>query len=636
MRWTAALTAAALFAAPLHAAPGRWSRTGPEGGDACALAAAPSRPGLLYAGFTVGGVFRSADRGQTWVFAGRGLGKGNTACSLAVDPSAPATVWVGTALGLFKSTDGGASWLRKGAPITDAAHPAVFVVLAHPRQPGTLWAAVPGKGLFQTRNGGTSWQRLGSGLQGDVTALAVDPSRPSTLYAGTAQGAFKSTDSGAHWSLRPQTLSHDPAVQTLTVDPHNSSTVFLAPASGQLLKSTNGGASWFYSTIGLGSLAVRSVAVDPASSTVVYAATAFGVYKSTDAGHTWTGPRLAKVTSSVLANSTGLFAAYAGGVSASRDRAVTWQAGRGLFATVVGGLTVSIENQPRLYATEGDRVWKSADRGGFWLPLSPAPGIPVETAAAVELNAPGYVWAGPRGGVAFSADGGRHWSVTAVSACTTWTKIVLDPAAPDTVYIGGPITNLACARFPSVCGTFKSTDRGTTWSCIQNGLPDRVGSAVLALDPFAPSHLYTSSINVVSELAGLYRSLDGGASWTLLAPGITTTELAFDRLTPGLVYAGLERGVGRSTDAGATWTVHTGGLPTERVLNLALDPGDPSILYAATRSDVFRSADAGATWQRAAPGLEEVQVLDLAVDPDDPKILYVGTAGGSVMKLEQE
>ena len=390
--FAAALTAAllTLAALPLAAAPGAWTRIGPEGGDGCALAAAPSQPALLYAGFTQGGVFRSADRGQSWTFAGHGLWKANAVCSLAVDAKAPGTLWAGTAQGLFKSTNRGVSWMRKGA-VTSPAHPSVSAVLAHPQKSAYLWAAVPGSGLFRTQNGGATWQRLGTGLLGDITALAVDPSHPSTLYAGTTQGAFKSTDNGATWRLLPQHLSSSPAVRALAVDPRDPRRIFLAPGS-QLLKSTNGGASWSYSTIGLGSLAIDGIAFDAAKPAVMYVAThSLGVYKSTDSGRTWkaAGPGIpGSVINAVLANPAGVFAASTGGVAASSDQGASWHIGRGLSATVVSGLTVTPENPPRLYASQNDLIWKSADRGGFWLPVPPAVPTPVTTPVAFDPDRP--------------------------------------------------------------------------------------------------------------------------------------------------------------------------------------------------------------------------------------------------------
>jgi photosystem II stability/assembly factor-like uncharacterized protein len=626
-------------APPLTAAPGRWTRTGPEGGNACALVAAPSQPALLYAGFPQGGVFRSADGGHTWTFAGHGLWKANAACTLAVDAKAPGTVWAGTAAGLFKSTDHGASWRRATSQITNASNPSVSVVLAHPRKSGFLWVAVPMSGLFRTLDGGATWQHFGIGLQGDVTTLAVDPVHLTTLYAGTVKGVFKTTDAGLSWRLLPQHLSSSPAVRTIVVDPRDPRRLFLAPTE-QLLKSTDGGASWSYSTIGLGNLAVYGIAFDAVKPAVMYAAThSLGVYKSTDSGRTWkpTGPGIpGSAINAVIANPAGLFAASTGGVAASTNQGASWQIGRGLSATIVSGLTVTPENPPRLYASQADLIWKSADRGGFWLPIPPSIPIPVTTPVAVDPTASEKLYAGIQSAFTASTDGGRHWSVLPGFTCMIQSRILVDPVTPSTLYTSGPLDFQACIHFIDRCATLKSTDSGSTWSCIKNGLPGPAGTPVLALDPFAPSHLYASDPALAGHFSGLYRSLDGGATWDVFAPQIAAYDLVFDQTTPGLVYAALRSGVGRSTDAGVTWQFHAEGLRNEIVRHLALDPQNPNILYAATLNQVFRSTDAGSTWQLAGPGLEEVQVLDVDVDPVDPKIIYAATSGGGVMKLEQE
>lgn len=164
-----------------------------------------------YAGTSDGyGVFGSTDGGHSW----RALGPPSVIYvqALAIAPGDPAVVYAGVAYGptrgLYKSTDGGSSWQR-----LDALNIGVWAVVLDPEDPSTVYVASnDGEGgVFKSADGGTTWQRENAGLRWRVigkwkrptmaiTALAIDPKHPTTLYAATdSRGVFRSTDSGKSW-----------------------------------------------------------------------------------------------------------------------------------------------------------------------------------------------------------------------------------------------------------------------------------------------------------------------------------------------------------------------------------------------------------------------------------------------------
>ena len=108
--------------------------------------------------------------------------------------------------------------------------------------------------------------------------------------------------------------------------------------------------------------------------------------------------------------------------------------------------------------------------------------------------------------------------------------------------------------------------------------------------------------------------------------------LTIDPVTPTTVYAAGIGGVFKSVDGGASWSP-TGALAGNTAFALAVDPRTPSIVYAATEEGVVRSADGGATWRPLDEGLTQV-VVDLEIDPRQPNILIAGTASGGVLELE--
>lgn len=154
---------------------------------------------------------------------------------------------------------------------------------------------------------------------------------------------------------------------------------------------------------------------------------------------------------------------------------------------------------------------------------------------------------------------------------------------PSTLYAG-----------PVGFGVYKTTSGGTTWSASNDGLPSKSVVLSLAIDPAMPSTLY----------AGMYGVLANGWQPT------------------GGVY--------RSADGGSTWSAASAGLPDCPVNALAIDPGTPSTLYAGTDCGIYRSFDAGGTWIVANTGLTNSRVLALAIDPTATNRLYAGTDGGGV------
>jgi photosystem II stability/assembly factor-like uncharacterized protein len=618
------------------AAPATWTRIGPEGGSLCALAAAPSQPATLYAGLSDGGVFQSVDQGRTWTFAGSGLGRLSRACFLAVDPARPATVWAGTATGLFLSRNGGATWAARGTGLHGPFGLNVAALAIHPRQPGILWAALLGSGLFKTTDGGATWSLLSPDGPTNITAILVNPLHPVTLWAGTAgQGVLQSHDGGVTWTQLTGGLSPSESIRTMALDPRNPRNLFLSTPflveGPQVYRSTDGGASWRPTGPGLPSANTDALAVDPVSSVVYAALPGRGVFRSTDGGVSWhaTGHGISSPNVKALAATrSGLYAGSYGGVFFTADRGATWRAGRGLFGAEVVSLAAAGRRPVLLYAAdELNGVAKTTNRGASWSRLGPnlGPNFPFSGPVGVDPQDPDTVYAGFVGTFARSTDGGRRWTRLGGIGCTVPTTLEIDPAVPSNLYIGGHPWTLGCGE----CFNYKSADSGASWSCLKSGPAAGIGP-VLAIDPFAPAHLFAGGSG------GLYRSTDRGASWSLWSPGLQADLLTFDPLHPSTLYAAVPGGAGRSTDGGRTWSLHSGGLPAAGAVGLAVDPVLPSTLYLATSYQVFRSTDSAATWAPLpGTGLDEVLIYDLKIDPSDPSILYIGTLGGGVMMLKQ-
>ena len=288
-------------------------------GNITALAIDPQRPTTLYAGTSDRGVFKTTDGGATW----SATGLANVYVSaLAIDPVTPTTLYAVAWGGLYKSTDGGANW----NPINDLTGVGVSSLAIDPQTPTTLYGWTYHDGVFKSTDGGASWSATGlTGVGGGILALAIDPLTPTTLYAGTDAITFldvdgslwytsgdvsKSTDGGATWGavgLASEALQV--SVSDLAIDPLTPTTLYAGTNYGPnaayscgVFKSTDGGASW--NVTGLTSVGRDlRLAIDPLIPTTLYAgAGASGVYKSTDGGLSWTPTGLETALSSVSLN----------------------------------------------------------------------------------------------------------------------------------------------------------------------------------------------------------------------------------------------------------------------------------------------------------------------------------------------
>ncbi|HEY6321934.1 MAG TPA: hypothetical protein VJA16_10280 [Thermoanaerobaculia bacterium] len=576
--------AATAWPAPARAAVGRWSSL-LDGGPVWALAAHPTRRGWLVAGTKTNGVLRSADGGATWLPANRGLGNAWVR-AFAFDPANPDVVFAGLQDGapaLFKSADGGKSWL----PATGGSgFNTVLSLAVDPRRPRTIYAAGAfgdASGVFRSTDGGASWNARNAGLPaGGVNALALSPTTPGLLYAGAA-GVFRSTDGGGNWM--PAGLGSS-LVAALAVAPHSGA--LYAAADNGLFKSADGGKSWVRQL----DAAFSCVAIDPAVPQDVYAGGA-ELWRSTDGGSSWRRADVDLQGFSVMAiapvpGARGLVVAgaadpigFTGALFRSSDHGASWAAGgRGLVDRNILSFAVDPAAPSILYASDQDQ------------------------------------------GIFKSADGGLHWTALTIpsfSPMAGGAEIVIDPTHSSTLYLVNS-------------GDLVSTDGGSTWKPL-GPLPPFTATdlAVLAIDPSDGANLYGA------EVASLFKSDDGGLTWTLILradPYDLFFDIVVDPAAPSTLYAAgahvdAESDLNgaallKSTDGGGTWASIAQGLPAG-VVRLAVEPTGAR-LYAGTGGGLFASSDGGASWERLA-GITTEPVLAV-VAPDNTQVYVVQPAAG--------
>jgi len=295
--------------------------------------------------------------------------------------------------------------------------------------PTTLYAGTR-NGIFKSTTGGTTWTSSCHGfVASGVNVLMVDPLVPTTLYAAH-EGPSKSTDNGATWSPLdigaelPSLLAIAPTTPaTLYVSvfdrPYNSGTM-------SILKSVDGGATWVPSIRLQISSFIGSLAVDSKNPATLYLAIIppddhrTELLQSTDGGITWGTVSRGFCTStlprSIAVDPQTVTTLYADciGVLRSTDGGVTWSAmNNGLPSDLVQSFAVVPTTPTTLYVGDSNgEAFKSTNGGEGWQKLGlKLPELQVVSAFVVDLTHPSTVYAGTRGsGVLKSADGGATWT----------------------------------------------------------------------------------------------------------------------------------------------------------------------------------------------------------------------------------
>lgn len=184
---------------------------------------------------------------------------------------------------VFKSTDGGSRWAQADHGISTNV---VYALAIDPSFPSTLYAGTEMSGAFRTVDFGAHWRRVSAGLNPvgfwmppSVHALAIDPSRPETVYAGTDAGLAKSIDGAETWSQSGAGLPPDSVVYAIQIDPVVPSTLYAAVSAAGVFRSLDGGGNWEAINDGLTNLYVTCLALDPSSRSTIYVGTTSGVFR---------------------------------------------------------------------------------------------------------------------------------------------------------------------------------------------------------------------------------------------------------------------------------------------------------------------------------------------------------------------
>jgi photosystem II stability/assembly factor-like uncharacterized protein len=482
----------------------------------------------------------------------------------------------GLADALSSSFDVAPNWASIGPDGGD-----VTALAADPGASAVAYAAAGGC-VWKTVDGAATWTRAcrGLGLQAfQIDVLAVHPFLSQTVLAATSSGLYRSDDAGGTWS-QVSSLGAATPYRTLSLAIAGSGEIYAGTYQDGLWRSDDGGTSWTRVGAGLPAARITAIAVEPASTEVLYVAgvdpTEVGtVYRSIDRGDTW--------------SETALGPATVPGVKPA-------------------ALLVDPSLADTIYVGTQTGVYESYDRGAsfsqqLW-------GADVRDLAAYDAATH----------VRYAAGTSGLWRKT---VGTGWAACTGLPASPKVaaVAVRADGSALAGTRY----GPYQSTNQGVAWTSRTTGLRafniGAVGAGSLGAAVNATVYAATAG-------GGVYRSLNGGATWTRgahPAEGQFFYGIAVERANPSRAWLAGASGLYRTTDAGATWIEVLTSQGT--MFSTVLDPANDAIVYAGGNNDVYRST-AGTTASFRDLNVCSGTARALALSGAAPLALWVGGDAG--------
>jgi photosystem II stability/assembly factor-like uncharacterized protein len=615
---------AAIVVSPAPAAAQSWRPVGPPGGDVRSLAAVPDRPQVIYLGTSGGVLYRSESSGSRWNRLEPGFPlNGMSLDDLAIAPDG--TVFVGYwALrggggGVARSDDGG----RTFTVLPGISGQAVRALALAPSDPDVVIAGTLA-GVFRSRDGGRSWRRIspeGHPEIKNVNSIAIDPGNPDVVYAGTWHLPWKTTDGGATWTSIHTGIINDSDIMTLTFDRRSPRTLYASACSG-IYRSRDAAGRWAkVRGIPSSSRRTRAFAQDRREDDTFFAGTTEGLWTTEDDASTWT-LRTSKelVVNALLAQPDGtlLVGTDGAGVLRSADRGRTWaESNDGFSERFISRVLYSPDGTRVVVGVVADRrhggVFAAPAAEGPWTRLSP--GLEGREVLALAL-AGREVLAGTDDGLFLSETQGWRRLATEVGG------VDLHPHVTD-VAVPRPGVFLAATSQ----GLLRTIDTGATWERHRLGALRTVERVAVSTG--------AEPVTLAATPLGFFESRDEGATWSPIAGRIGDARVHAMAFLPGsdrVVFVATPRGLYKSEDGGRGWRPRGGGLPLLDITGMAIGP-DGRTLYASefTRGGLWRSEDAGETWAEVpTEGLATTRIWALALDPQPTGRLLAATPSGGL------
>ncbi len=601
-----------------------WVERGPAnfGGRTRAIIVHPDNSDIWWAGAVGGGIWKTTDAGATWTSQTDNMPIISVTC-MDICKNSPDVLYAGTGEGFYNGD------------------------------------AIIGDGLFKTTDGGASWQQISSTVSNAnfryVNRIVVDPTNPDVLVVATNSGVYRSNNGGASWA---ETFNNSNRVQQIIANPDRFNTQFIAVNTSGIYKSTNGGQSWNYVSEEITNHYRIEMAIAPTDTNILYASPVddnsglLGFFRSPDAGNTWIN----------YGNSTN----WLGGqgwydnalVVSPLDPDYIFVGGINIFRVHISGSNMSVSQLTNWY-TGTEYPYVHADQHAL---------VTIKTS---QTNF--SILAGNDGGVHFSSDAGSNWSeknngynVTQyydadrhpssnefiggtqdngthrspadATAASLWDRVIggdgfdcaWDKTTPSVVYGTLYYTKI-----------YKSTDGGYNFTYSNNGMPESsIFHTPLAMDPNNSNKIFTAGDNNT-----VYWTDDAAANWhsvSISNNNYTRCKIAVSLSNSNIVWAGgTTIYCNVSTDGGLSFTQinQPSGSPHAWLTGISTHSTKDSTAFLTIGSSgygkIYRTDDLGQTWTDITNNLPDVPVYTVLVMPFDITEIWIGTDIGLFISYDE-
>lgn len=678
------------------------------------IAVNPENFNEYYLAVACGGVWKTSNAGTTWTPVFEKEKSFSIGC-VTVDPKNPNVVWVGTGEnnsqrsvswgdGVYKSVDGGKSWKNMGLQksehigkiVIDPRNSDVVYVAAQ----GPLWGPGGDRGLYKTTDGGATWTAvLTISENTGVTDVVIDPKNPDVIVAaayqrrrhvwtlingGPESAVYKSTDGGKTWRKITSGLpSGDVGRIGLAISPVNPNILYAiveaAEDKGGFFRSTDRGETWTkmnnYSTVS--AQYYNEIFCDPVNPDKVYLMDTYSQL-SLDGGKTFKplGNKYRHVDDHALwinpVNPSHLRIGGDGGLYETFDACASWRYFDNLPVTQF--YRVSVDNAEPFYNIYGG-TQDNASQGGpsrtkknygianhDWFITNDGDGFE----SCIDSVNPDIVYAQSQYGglVRYDKKSGEAIDIKPMEGKNekpyrwNWdAPLIISPHSPTRLYFGANYL-------------FRSDDRGNSWQIISPDLtrqrdrnslkvmgkiwpPDAVAknastSVYGNLIQISESPLKEGLIYTGSDDGQLSITEDGGKNWRFVNsfPGIPEftyiSAVIASQHNENVVYVAFDNHkmadfkpyILKSTDKGKSWKEITSNLPEPEVVYcIAEDHVNPDLLFIGTEYGIWFTIDGGNNWVKMTSGLPTIAVRDIAIQKREND-LVLATFGRSFYVLD--
>ncbi len=662
---------------PMQPGGATWMQAGPTnvGGRMTSIVVDPNGVDRICVGAAGGGIWTSTDGGLTWMSRWHDEPTLNIG-ALCLDPADSDIIYCGTGeanlsadshagVGLYRSTDGGVSWHLLAPAVAHSLPRRIGRVAVDPFDSDHILLAGVGhraedpRGLFVSTDRGNSWARALAitPYPFQCHEVVFHPTTPGTVYVaidaiGAMNGIWKSQDGGQSWAHLTSGLPSSSSIRrtSIAIAPSNPKVMYtqIASVRGAVLgifRTGNGGSTWkdvsgshFYQERQMNYN--NTISVDPSDENVVICG-GVDIHRSKNGGTTWKkltrwnaereSPDYAHADQHMFCQPAGqsglVYAMNDGGMDVSQDGGDSWEnRSNGLATNMFYDLSVA--------ATDGNMYGGGMQDNGTWLTLDGQADSFIETTGgdggfcAIDPNDRLHLYTSSQ--FMFinrfrQSDGWRHNIGPNETGPKPWMAfLAIDPDRPKRVFVGSQ-------------RVWRTKNDGGNWKDVSGFLDD---SFVTCIEI---SRANTDYLYVGTENGGIFKSEDGGETWTdniasSGLPGRTITRLRTPADNANVVYATVANfgnsHLFRSTDGGGFWTdIDGGNLPDAPHHGIAIPSSNPDVIFVGGDAGVFVSSDAGGTWNNLTLNLPTVMVVDLVLH-EATNALLAATYGRSTWRLD--